>query len=239
VVVIARANRPAVWLLVCAVIAVPWFMVARQLNNARPAAQSNIAPTAVVWGGRVFTSPAPLDFWLRNRGASYGHWASLHSNARAVIEPGRPAVAKSHKSAARSAPKKPRHASAARSEPKAASKRRVGHTSTVFKPPVLAPSLKLAMRPAPNAESARQFDHASALPKPAVQAPTRAHVSLAQRIGEIALLLLSGFAIAVGFAPPAQLRRVASVSAPTEFRIAAVAAGITIAVVVATFSYIG
>jgi hypothetical protein len=226
VVVIARGNRPAVWLLVCVVIAVPWFAVARQLNNARPAAQSNIAPTAVVWGGRVFTSPATLDFWLRNRGASYGHWASLHSDASAVIEPGRPAVAKSHRSAARSAPK-------------AGSKRRVGHTSAVFRPPVLAPSLKLAIRTAPNAESARQVDHASALPKPAVHAPPRAHVSLAQRIGEIALLLLSGFAIAVGFAPPAQLRRVVSMSAPTEFRIAAVAAGITIAVVVATFSYIG
>jgi hypothetical protein len=97
----------------------------------------------------------------------------------------------------------------------------------------------LAIRPAPSPESARQVGAVSALPKPAVQAPPGAHVSLAQRIGEIALLLLSGIAIAVGFAPPAQLRRVVSVSAPTEFRIAAVAAGITIAVVVATFSYIG
>jgi hypothetical protein len=235
VVAIPRGIRPLVWLLVCAVVAIPWLVVVRQLKNAHPAAQSSIAPTSVFWGERVFTSRATLDFWLRNRGASYGDWARRHPDARAIFEPGRPAVAPSQTLAAPSAPSK----AAARSVPKRASKGKVGHTSSVFKPPVLAPGLKSATRPAPSAESARKVvAPAPAGRKPALQPSPRARISLAQQIGEIALLLLSGLAIAIGFAPSAQLRRLAHVSAPLEFRIAAVAAGITIAVVVATVSFI-
>jgi hypothetical protein len=236
-VAITRGIRPVVWLLVLALVAIPWLAVVRQLKNAHPAAQSSVAPTSVLWGGRVFTSRATLDFWLRTRGASYGDWARLHPDARTVFEPGRPAVAPSRTVAA---PSKPSHKSAAHPAPKRASKRNVGRTSRGFKPPVLAPGLMAAARPAANAEPAQNVDHAApAGTKPAVRPLPTVRISLAQRIGEIALLLLSGLAIAIGFAPPAQLRRLTRVSAPLEFRIAAVAAGVTIAVVVATVSLIG
>jgi hypothetical protein len=72
-----------------------------------------------------------------------------------------------------------------------------------------------------------------------VEASRGGTISPAQQIGEIALLLLSGIAVAVGLAPPAQLRRLAPVLTPLEVRIAAVAAGVTIAVVVATIGFIG
>lgn len=110
---------------------------------------------------------------------------------------------------------------------------RSGRPSAVFKPPAATSTQTSAAR------TTRTTRHSAVRKSPAVEASRGGTVSLAQQIGEIALLLLSAVAVAVGLAPPAQLRRLAPVLTPLEFRIAAVAAGVTIAVVVATIGFIG
>jgi hypothetical protein len=197
--------RPLLWLLVIAVVAVPWVAVVRQIRNARPAAVPRTLPTALIWGDRVFTSRAALEFWLRSRGASYSTWAHLHGDATKVFEPGRVAAAST----------------------------RQRHHGVSFKPPATTATNRSAAR------SSRQVRPSAVRKSPVVQASAQGTVSPAQRVGEIVLLLLSGIAVAVGLAAPAQLRRLAPVSTPLEFRIAAVATGVTIAAVVATIAFIG
>ena len=189
-----------------AVVAVPWVAVVRQIRNARPAPVSRTLPTALIWGDRVFTSRAALEFWLRSRGASYSTWAHLHGDATKAFE--------SRRAAAEST--------------------RRGHQGGVsFKPPAATATNRSA------AHSPRQVRQSTVRKSPVVQASAHGTVPLGQRIGEIVLLLLSGISVAVGLAPPAQLRRLAPVFTPLEFRIAAVAIGVTIAAVVATIGFIG
>jgi hypothetical protein len=108
-----------------------------------------------------------------------------------------------------------------------------GRPSAVFKPPAATSTNTSAVR------TTRTTGHSVVRKSPEVKASRGGTISPAQQIGEIALLLLSGIAVAVGLAPPAQLRRLAPVLTPLEVRIAAVAAGVTIAVVVATIGFIG
>jgi hypothetical protein len=115
----------------------------------------------------------------------------------------------------------------------AAASAHAGRPRAVFKPPHAVRAHVSA------AHSTRKALDSPVPTNPVLATSSRGTASLAQQIGEIALLLLSGIAIAVGLAPPAQLRRLAPLLTPLEFRIAAVAAGVTIAVVVAAIGFIG
>jgi hypothetical protein len=88
-------QRALVWagtLVVVVVAATTWGMVVRTLRSVQPVAPVT-KPHSVVWGDRVFGSPAELGGWLRFRGASYALWRARHPGARAVLEPGAPKVA--------------------------------------------------------------------------------------------------------------------------------------------------
>jgi hypothetical protein len=64
---------------------VTWGMVVRTLREVRPVSTPG-RPSAVVWGDRVFQSPAELRGWLRSRGGSYESWRLTHPKARATLE---------------------------------------------------------------------------------------------------------------------------------------------------------
>jgi hypothetical protein len=69
-----------------AVVASTWTAVIRTLSDAQPVVVKTVQPGAIVWGDRVFGSPAPLARWLRARGSSYAAWAPRHPAGRAVVE---------------------------------------------------------------------------------------------------------------------------------------------------------
>jgi hypothetical protein len=126
----------------------------------------------------------------------------------------------------------------ARSHPQARSIFEPGHPATRVAP---------RPKPRPPAEAARPAKSKS--PKPSathVTAASRTSVvrpgaSLLHVVGLIALLVVAALAIAAGVVPPYELWRLRLVSGPVpaEIRVAAVAAGITISIVVAAVSALG
>lgn len=82
-------RRRCIVLGVLLIATAPWSGVAR--------ADSGDQPTAIVWGDNVFSSRADLAAWLASRGATYGRWARLHPEGRAIVEhrplPSPPSVA--------------------------------------------------------------------------------------------------------------------------------------------------
>jgi hypothetical protein len=71
-------RRRCIVLGVLLLVTAPWSGVAR--------ADSGDQPTAIVWGDNVFSSRADLAAWLASRGATYGRWARLHPEGRAIVE---------------------------------------------------------------------------------------------------------------------------------------------------------
>jgi hypothetical protein len=77
---------PAIGLVfVVGAVVVTWGMVVRTLREVRPVSSPG-RPSAVVWGDRVFQSPAELRGWLRSRGGSYESWGHTHPTAWATLE---------------------------------------------------------------------------------------------------------------------------------------------------------
>jgi hypothetical protein len=67
-----------------AVVAVPWGFAFQKLLTPRPVASSD-APSAIVWGDRVFSGQRALKGWLTARGVSYHNWVREHPAALAVV----------------------------------------------------------------------------------------------------------------------------------------------------------
>jgi hypothetical protein len=59
-------------------VSLPWFLIVRELRHPQPVVSTSAAPTAIVWGGRAFTSRGDFQQWLHSRGASYLRWATIH-----------------------------------------------------------------------------------------------------------------------------------------------------------------
>lgn len=77
-----------------------WLQVVKTLTaTVHPPAPVG-TPNAVAWGGRVFSSQAKLEAWLRERGISYSVWARRHRGAVSIVGPGSAAVSAPHRSAA-------------------------------------------------------------------------------------------------------------------------------------------
>jgi hypothetical protein len=68
-----------------ATVAIPWYFVARTLQDATPV-PATVAATSVIWADLVFPSRRPLAHWLHARGVAYSVWASRHPPAAARIE---------------------------------------------------------------------------------------------------------------------------------------------------------
>jgi hypothetical protein len=81
------AGNHLLVLVALAAMAVPWYLVGREIADAKPAVRS-LAATGIVWGDRVFTARAPLSAWLHRRGVAYVVWARRHPPASRVIAGG-------------------------------------------------------------------------------------------------------------------------------------------------------
>jgi hypothetical protein len=207
-----RIPRPLGWLVLGAVVAVPWVYVARQLSNPPAPVQSALHPTAVFWGDRVFTSAAELRAWLHARGVSYDAWANAHPDESAVFE-GRRGTPPSTTSEAA-----PKPAAAQRTAaPEPAATTTAGATATDTTPAPQSPAPAHATTSAPTSHS------------------------LLHSLGLIALLLVAALALATGLTPPRELLRLRLVQGPVpvEVRVFAVAAGVTISIVVAAVTVLG
>ena len=79
-------GNALVLVLVVTAMAIPWYFVARTLQNVAPAANSPVRASAMVWGGRVFSDRQPLLQWLHARGVAYSVWGGRHPRARATLE---------------------------------------------------------------------------------------------------------------------------------------------------------
>jgi hypothetical protein len=69
-----------------AVLAAPWYLVGRTIADATPAASSPVPASAIVWGGRVFSSRPSLARWLNRRGVAYVVWGARHPHAQRLLE---------------------------------------------------------------------------------------------------------------------------------------------------------
>jgi len=58
-----------------------WVRVVQTLTESSNAPKAIGQPGALVWDGRVFTSPAQLEAYLTSRGLSYPRWAARHPTA--------------------------------------------------------------------------------------------------------------------------------------------------------------
>jgi hypothetical protein len=72
--------------LLVAALVIFWGLFVRTLRDATPVPAPHRTATTVVWGDRVFSSPAQLRRWLHSRGSSYSHWSTKHPQAVAVLE---------------------------------------------------------------------------------------------------------------------------------------------------------
>lgn len=63
-----------------------WWTVAQRMAPAeRPKTIGH--PTAIVWGDRVYASPAAFKQWLKARGVRYRSWARRHPAALRIVDP--------------------------------------------------------------------------------------------------------------------------------------------------------
>ncbi|MDP9261068.1 MAG: hypothetical protein M3O89_03760, partial [Actinomycetota bacterium] len=65
--------------------ALTWARVVQTIFDAKPVT-STMHATSVVWGDRVFQSPAELRRWLRSHGTTYAAWRGQHVVASALLE---------------------------------------------------------------------------------------------------------------------------------------------------------
>jgi hypothetical protein len=80
-----RGSWAALAAVAVATVAIPWYFVARTLQNATPV-PSTVVASSVTWADRVFPSQRPLAHWLHVRGVAYSVWALRHPPAAARIK---------------------------------------------------------------------------------------------------------------------------------------------------------
>jgi hypothetical protein len=84
---VRRLLNLVVLLVVVGLLLFVWLQVVRTLTGSvKPQAVVG-KPTALAWGGRVFSSQAKLEAWLRERGVSYSVWAKRHRSAVRIVGP--------------------------------------------------------------------------------------------------------------------------------------------------------
>jgi hypothetical protein len=78
-------SRLALAVAAVAVLAIPWYLVARTISDVKPAPPSPVGASAIVWGGRVFADRAPFAHWLHVHGVAYSVWGGRHPKARVTL----------------------------------------------------------------------------------------------------------------------------------------------------------
>jgi len=67
-------------------LAVPFYLVGRQIADAKPVRGAFVPVTGIIWADRVFSEQRTLAAWLHYRGASYTVWAQRHQQASKVLQ---------------------------------------------------------------------------------------------------------------------------------------------------------
>jgi hypothetical protein len=98
-----RLGNLVVLLVVVGLLLFVWLQVVRTLSGTVKPQAAVGKPTAVAWGGRVFSSQAKLEAWLRERGVSYSVWAKRHRAAVGIVGPPVAAPARRRTAAKRAA----------------------------------------------------------------------------------------------------------------------------------------
>jgi hypothetical protein len=76
----------AILILIAIAASFTWYRMIDELRSAQPVG-SQARPTAVAWGGLVFSDHEHLVAWLGSRGISYPDWAARHPHAAAIVDP--------------------------------------------------------------------------------------------------------------------------------------------------------
>jgi hypothetical protein len=84
---VRRLLNLVVLLVVLGLLLFVWLEVVRTLTGSVKPQAAVGKPTALAWGGRVFSSQAKLEAWLRGRGVSYSVWAKRHQAAVGIVGP--------------------------------------------------------------------------------------------------------------------------------------------------------
>jgi cytoskeletal protein RodZ len=231
-------DRGRVLLVLGAVVAVaaPWFLVARKLGDAHPPATPTLHATALVWGGRVFTSPVQFAGWLRSRGSSYTAWKRKHSQLTFGTAAQRAAAARSDKSTLAAKAKKAKRHTAAPS----AKHQKAAQVAAPSRPSGKLAAAAKAKRP--TASSSAAVSHSATAGAASQHAPSasgaaRGSAAVAADAGrtghalEVVFLLLGCFVVLAGMGAPAALRLVQPHrwTIPFEARLLAVATGVSLA----------
>jgi hypothetical protein len=82
---VRRLLNLVVLLVVVGLLLFVWLEVVRTLTGSVKPQAAVGKPTALAWGGRVFSSQAKLEAWLRERGVSYSVWAKRHRTAVGIV----------------------------------------------------------------------------------------------------------------------------------------------------------
>jgi hypothetical protein len=100
-------------LIVAAGVAMVWVRVVQTLTESSGPPRAVGQPGALVWDGRVFTSPGQLKAYLTSHGQSYSRWLARHPTAF-----GRTAPTVRHHAATKTTPKPKPTKTAAKPKPK-------------------------------------------------------------------------------------------------------------------------
>lgn len=78
---LSRVLTIGVTLVIAAAVALVWVRVVETLTESSGGPRTVGQPGALVWDGRVFTTPAQLKAYLNSQGQSYARWATRHPTA--------------------------------------------------------------------------------------------------------------------------------------------------------------
>jgi hypothetical protein len=84
---LSRVLTSGAAIVLAAVLAVVWVRVIHTLTAPSNAPRVVAQPGALVWDGRVFTTPAQLKRYLEGRGLSYTRWSARHPTAFGATAP--------------------------------------------------------------------------------------------------------------------------------------------------------
>ena len=80
-----RPLRAAGAVAAAALVLVPWVYAVRELSHPK-AVESATRPTAIVWGGRVFSSKSAFAAWFESTGGNYEAWARRHPGGLQTLD---------------------------------------------------------------------------------------------------------------------------------------------------------
>jgi hypothetical protein len=207
---VRRPLRAAGAIAAAALVLVPWVYAVRELSHPK-AVESHTKPTAIVWGGRVFSSKSAFATWFESTGGNYEAWARRHPGGLRTLDPKAHRKLSAEQRSARTTrtPAPTATVASSRPEPKPSEARTPpAPTTTVAapraeqrpreKPPAAKPTTTVA---APRAEQTPNENRTAAAP-PATQPPTVTTTDSWSTALVYSLLVVVLIMLTLAFLPP-------------------------------------